>query len=301
MTRWVEVFSLRNGSGELIEGKGLRKVNPNIKKLSHAVGILGMPGMNAYFGILEVARPKRGETILISGAAGAIGSTAGQIAKLLGARVIGLAGSSEKIQMLQHDLGFDLALNYKSSQIAEEILSACPNGPDIYFDNVGGQTSQTVMWTMRHPGRVIECGQISTYNDQDGGWLVNIWPIHMNQLRLESFVGYSYAEFFPAGIAQIAYWIEQGKIKPLETEIVSIAFKQRIIAIPKWQAKSRDAIALFLSRTRINSSHTAQISRSERTVITSLDISERFAAILGVVEAWLKTQLHQLTEHGHGQ
>jgi hypothetical protein len=112
-----------------------------------------------------------------------------------------------------------LALNYKSPQLAQEIRTACPDGPDVYFDNVGGQTSQTVMWAMRHPARVIECGQISTYDDPDGGWLVNIWPIHMNQLRLESFVGYSYAEFFPAGIAQMAYWIEQGKILPLETEI----------------------------------------------------------------------------------
>ncbi len=212
-------FSVSDGLGELSEGKGLRKVNPNIKKPSHAVGILGMPGMNAYFGILEVARPKRGETVLISGAAGAIGSAAGQIAKLLGARVIGLAGSEEKMRSLQQDLGFDLALNYKSPQLAEEIKAVCPDGPDMYFDNVGGETSQTVMWTMRHSARVIECGQISTYNDKDGGWLVNIWPIHMNQLRLESFVGYSYAEFFPGGIAQMAYWIEQGKIKPLETEV----------------------------------------------------------------------------------
>lgn len=212
-------YSVSDGLGELNEGKGLRKVNPNIKKLSHAVGILGMPGMNAYFGMLEVARPKRGETVLISGAAGAIGSAAGQIAKLLGARVIGLAGSVEKIRLLQEELGFDLALNYKSPQLAEEIKAACPNGPDVYFDNVGGETSQTVMWTMRHPARVIECGQISTYNEKDGGWLVNIWPIHMNQLRLESFVGYSYSEFFPAGIAQLAYWIEQGKIKSLETEM----------------------------------------------------------------------------------
>ncbi|GAA6621450.1 NADP-dependent oxidoreductase [Scytonema sp. NUACC26] len=212
-------FSVSDGLGELSEGKGLRQVNPNIKKLSHAVGILGMPGMNAYFGMVEVARLKRGETVLISGAAGAIGSAAGQIAKLLGARVIGLAGSEEKIQMLQRDLGFDLALNYKSKQLVEEISAACPNGPDVYFDNVGGQTSQTVMWTMHHPARIIECGQISTYDDPDGGWLVNIWPIHMNQLRLESFVGYSYAEFFPAGIAQMAYWINQGKLKLLETEI----------------------------------------------------------------------------------
>ncbi len=212
-------FSVSDGAGELSEGKGLRKVNQNIKKLSHAVGILGMPGMNAYFGMLEVARPKHGEIVLISGATGAIGSAAGQIAKLLGARVIGLAGSPEKIQLLQRELGFDLALNYKSPQLSEEIKAACPNGPDVYFDNIGGQISQTVMWTMHHPARVIECGQISTYNETDGGWLVNIWPIHVNQLRLESFVGYSYAEFFPAGIAQMAHWIEQERLKSIETEV----------------------------------------------------------------------------------
>lgn len=216
MMAWQD-YSASGCDGALLAGAGLRKLDRNIRKLSHAVGALGMPGMNAYFGTLDVARPRPGDTMLISGAAGAIGALAGQIARLRGARVIGLAGSEQKRRFLTEQLGFDHALDYKSSTLKDEIVALCPNGPDIYFDNVGGATSQAVMWTMRKPARIVECGQVSTYNDKGGGWLVDIWPIHANQLRMESFVGNSYAEFFPAGIAQLAHWIEAGKVQALET------------------------------------------------------------------------------------
>jgi len=216
MMAWQD-YSAGTADGALLMGTGLRKLNRNIDRLSHAIGALGMPGMNAYFGVLEVARPRPGETMLISGAAGAIGALAGQVARLCGARVIGLAGSAEKRRYLTEELGFEHALDYRSASLQDDVRALCPNGPDIYFDSVGGAVSQAVMWTMRKPARIVECGQISTYNDKGGGWQVDIWPMHANQLRMESFVGNSYAEYFPAGIAQLAHWIAEGKVKAPET------------------------------------------------------------------------------------
>lgn len=218
MMAW-QTFSAGRADGLLLAGTGLRRLNRNVRRLSHAVGALGMAGMNAYFGVLEAAQPKPGETFLISGAAGAIGTLAGQVAKLRGARVIGLAGAADKRRRLVEELGFDHALDYRSPTLRDEILALAPQGPDIYFDNVGGATSQTVMWTMRKPARIVECGQLSTYNDAGGGWLVDIWPIHANQLRLESFVGNGHAEFYPAGIAQMSHWIVEGRVQAPETVV----------------------------------------------------------------------------------
>ena len=119
----------------LSDGSGLRKLNPDMQPLTHALGILGIPGLTAYFGMLEVGQPKPGESIVVSGASGAVGSAAGQIAKIEGAKVIGIAGSEEKTRYLVNELGFDQALNYKSPLFAEDLKAICPEGPDLYFDN----------------------------------------------------------------------------------------------------------------------------------------------------------------------
>lgn len=132
--------------------------------LSLGVGILGMPGNTAYFGFLEICQPKAGETVVVSGAAGAVGSVVGQIAKLKGCRVIGFAGSDEKCQWLTNELGFDHAINYKKSDHRLALSKAAPNGVDCYFDNVGGELSSTVIQQMNLFGRVSVCGSISSYN-----------------------------------------------------------------------------------------------------------------------------------------
>jgi NADPH-dependent curcumin reductase CurA len=196
----------------------LRPVGPGVRKPSHALGALGLNGLTAFFGVLAVARPRRGETFLVSGAAGGVGSIAGQIAKIAGARVIGLAGTQEKRALLVERLGFDAALDYRSKELADELFALVPDGVDVYFDNVGGELSQTVMRTMTYPARVVECGQIATYDEEDGGWRVDIRPIHGGSLRFQSFTPVPFMEYAPGALAQLAHWMDTGKLVIIETE-----------------------------------------------------------------------------------
>jgi NADPH-dependent curcumin reductase CurA len=215
---WAE-RSTWGGDVRIASLGSLEVLDPQLKPFRRALDVLGITGLTAYFGALEVARPRRGETMLISGAAGSIGSIVGQIAKIRGARVIGLAGSDRKCAVLKDQLGFDAALNYRAASLEGELRELMPMGPDIYFDNVGGALSQTVMKQMQRPARVIECGQISTYDEQGGGWNVDIRPIHGNGLRWEGFTPVQFLEFFPGALAQLGHWLRNGKIKALETVI----------------------------------------------------------------------------------
>jgi hypothetical protein len=142
---------------------------------------------------------------------------AGQIAKIMGAQVVGLAGSPEKRKMLVEQLQFDAALDYRSPSLADDVRDLLPGGPDIYFDNVGGAVSQAVMSTMRRPARVIECGQISSYDHDDGGWTIDIRPIHEHGLRLEGFTPSQFGEFLPGAVAQLAHWLDTGRLVALES------------------------------------------------------------------------------------
>ncbi|OBI68096.1 hypothetical protein A5664_11670 [Mycolicibacterium fortuitum] len=203
-------------------GGTLSKVDTAVEPASHVLGALGVTGITAYFGMLHVGRPRRGETVLVSGAAGAIGSLAGQIAKLEGARVIGLAGTAAKCRVLTAELGFDAAMDYRSPTFAEELKEVLPAGPDLYFDNVGGRVSNTVMWGMQRGSRVVECGQISTYDEQGGGWMVDIRPIHANGLRFESFTTFHFQRFIPGAVAQLASWMRTGAVTALETRLAGL-------------------------------------------------------------------------------
>jgi NADPH-dependent curcumin reductase CurA len=197
---------------------GLAKVDLALAKASHWVGALGLNGRTAFFGVLGVARPRPGQTVLVSGAAGGIGSLAGQIARIQGAHVVGLAGGPGKCAVLTEQLGFDGALDYRSPTFDDDLRAALPDGPDIYFDNVGGELSQKVMWSMSRGALVVECGQISTYDDEGGGWTVDIRPIHANGLRWQSFTTAQFAEYEPAAVAQLGHWLRTGRIVALETE-----------------------------------------------------------------------------------
>lgn len=207
---WQDICVVTAGTSQA-HRMDLRLLDRNADQPHQALNELGLAGMNAYFGVINVAKPRRGETMLVSAAAGAIGSLAGQIGKILGARVVGLTSES-KCTTLIEEFGFDAALDYRSAALSDNIRALLPNGPDIYFDNVGGAVSQTVMWTMTNPGRIVECGQISTYDDEAGGWNVNIWPIHVQRLRLESSVASYHEEFYPSAIAQMAHWVRNGRI-----------------------------------------------------------------------------------------
>jgi leukotriene B4 12-hydroxydehydrogenase/15-oxo-prostaglandin 13-reductase len=200
---------------------GLQKLDPQLAPVSTALGVLGMPGMTAYFGFLEICHPKPGETVVVSGAAGAVGSLVGQIAKIHGCRAIGIAGADDKIRHVVDDLGFDAAFNYKTvSDYVGKLKELCPDGIDCYFDNVGGSISDAVFALLNPFGRVSVCGQISQYNlakPEPGPRLLG--QILVRQLKVEGFIVTRFQERWPRGIAQMAQWMKEGKLRYRE-EIV---------------------------------------------------------------------------------
>ena len=199
------------------DGANVRKLDPNLAPISTALGILGMPGMTAYFGLLDIGQPKPGETVVVSGAAGAVGIAAGQIAEIKGCRVVGITGSDEKVKYLTCELGFDAAINYKNPEFAELLKKSCPNGVDIYFDNVGGDITDSVFMHLNKHARIVMCGQIAMYNRETP----DIGPRHFWQLLIKSaqLTGYIITDYearFPEGIAQMAEWIREKKIRYAE-------------------------------------------------------------------------------------
>jgi len=197
------------------DGKGVRKLDPSLGSLSTALGVLGMPGLTAYFGLLDIGKPQRGETVVISGAAGAVGSTAGQIAKINGCRVVGIAGSDQKIAWLRDDLGFDAAFNYKTTpDYYAKLEELCPNGVDVYFDNVGGTITDAVFRLINIGTRIVVCGQIAQYNDEKpetGPRL--LWRLVVKQARAEGFLVFQFAPRYAEGLKQMAAWLKAGKLK----------------------------------------------------------------------------------------
>jgi len=197
------------------DGQGLRKVDPKIAPISTALGILGMPGLTAYFGFLDVASPKPGETIVISGAAGAVGSAAGQIAKIQGCRVVGTAGSDAKINYMVGELGFDAAFNYRSIENYYQALQEiCPDGIDVYFDNVGGAISDAVIKLLKPKARIAVCGQISQYNLEQPEIGPRLLPyLLIKQARAEGFLVSQFAARYPEALSQLTRWLQEGKLK----------------------------------------------------------------------------------------
>ncbi len=206
---------------QISDGNGLFKVDPDIAPLTAYMGILGRPGLTAYLGLMEIGRPQAGETLVVSGAAGAVGTVTGQIGKIMGCRVIGIAGSDEKIQMLKTDLGYDDAINYKTTNnVRKAINDICPSGVDIYFDNVGGEISDGVIMNINKFARIIICGAISQYNDiraPSGPRLQSV--LLVNSALMKGFLVNDYAEKFPHAIGQLTHWHLEGRLKNKETII----------------------------------------------------------------------------------
>merc|ERR1719210_2208118 len=188
--------------------------------LSYLLGALGMPGNSAYFGFLEICQPKAGETVVVNGAAGAVGSLVGQIAKIKGCRVLGFAGSDEKCKMLTEDFGFDKAYNYKTTTVEEALKDGAPDGVDCFFDNVGGDDATVVINSMNLFGRISVCGAIATYNEMDKEWPRVPMTTHsfvFNQLKMEGFLVTRWVDRWQEGIKQMAQWVMEGKIKTPQT------------------------------------------------------------------------------------
>jgi NADPH-dependent curcumin reductase CurA len=196
-------------------GKGLRKVDPRLAPVSTALGVLGMPGLTAYFALLELGRPKAGETVVVSAASGAVGGIVGQIAKLKGCRVVGTAGSAAKCRYCQDELGYDACIDYRASaELAGELKRAASDGIDVYFDNVGGAVTDAVFPLLKLRARVVICGQISQYNLEKpelGPRL--LWHLIRTRARVEGFLVSDHAQHFGQGLAELAAWIKAGKLK----------------------------------------------------------------------------------------
>lgn len=199
----------------VVDAGEVQKINTNIAPITTALGVLGMPGMTAYFGLLDIGQPQAGETVVVSGAAGAVGMLVGQIAKIKGARVVGIAGSDEKVQYITEELGFDAAINYKTTPNMQLALEkACPNGVDVYFDNVGGPISDAVLSLINQGARIPLCGQISLYNSekQDIGPRVQV-QLLKKTATMKGFLVTQYTDRYHEGMTQMAQWIKEGKIK----------------------------------------------------------------------------------------
>ncbi len=195
------------------DGSGLYKVDPDLAPLSYYLGVLGMPGMTGYFGLLKTGMPKAGETVVVSGAAGAVGSLVGQIAKIKGCRVVGIAGGAEKCQFLIDELGFDAAVDYKNEKVKKALKQACPDGVDVFFDNVGGDILDDVLTQINLRARIVICGAISQYNNTTAvKGPSNYLSLLVNRARMEGIVVFDNIKEYPVAMKDIAGWIQSGEL-----------------------------------------------------------------------------------------
>jgi len=199
----------------VVRGQGLTKVDPARAPLPVYLGTLGMPGMTAYFGLLDVGRPKAGETVVVSGAAGAVGQVVGQIAKIKGCRVVGIAGGPEKCAYL-HSIGFDAAIDYKSEDVKEALGEHCPKGVDVYFDNVGGEILDAVLTRIAMHARIVICGAISQYNEAKMKGPSNYLSLLVHRASMTGMVVMDYAARYGEAAREMAGWMAAGKLKSRE-------------------------------------------------------------------------------------
>jgi NADPH-dependent curcumin reductase len=206
---------------------GLARIDTRLGTVSQWLNVLGMPGMTGYFGLMDVGQPKAGETLLVSGAAGAVGQTVGQLAKIKGLRTVGIAGGPAKCEWVVKELGFDACIDYKApapagaerwEAVREGIKQHCPNGVDIYFDNVGGDILDAALTRINRRARIVICGAISQYNNV-GGAVVgpkNYLSLLINRARMEGMVVFDYADRYPQAIAEMAGYLQDGRMKSRE-------------------------------------------------------------------------------------
>jgi NADPH-dependent curcumin reductase CurA len=209
------------------DGKGLRKIDPALAPVSTALGVLGMPGMTAYTGLLDIGRPQAGETMVVSAASGAVGSVVGQIAKLKGAHAVGIAGGSKKCRYVVDELGFDDCIDHRAPDIAAQLKSACPNGIDVYFENVGGAVFEAVFPLLNNFARVPVCGQIANYNatEMPAGALRTstlLRAVLTKRLTLRGFIVTDFAARQGDFLRDVSAWLRDGRIKYREDVVDGI-------------------------------------------------------------------------------
>lgn len=199
------------------DGRGWFKIDPTLASLPTYIGTLGMPGQTAYHGILDVGKIKAGETVVVSGAAGAVGSVVGQIAKIMGCKVVGIAGGEKNIRYIMDELGFDGAIDYKNEDVKVGLKRECPEGIDVYFDNVGGEILDIALSRLRLHARIVICGAISQYNNTTAvKGPSNYLSLLVNRATMQGMVVFDYAKDYGAAARQMAIWMAEGKLKTKE-------------------------------------------------------------------------------------
>lgn len=198
------------------KAKDLTKVDPARAPLTAYLSALGMTGMTAYFGLLDVGMPKEGEFVVVSGAAGAVGQVVGQIAKIKGCTVIGIAGGEDKCKFLTNELGFHHAIDYKTQNVAKEIKRHARQGLDVYFDNVGGEILEAALFNLRKHARIVICGAISQYNESVPVGPRNYLSLLVNRARMEGMVVFDYADRYAQAVDEMAGWMKEGRLKSVE-------------------------------------------------------------------------------------
>lgn len=198
-------------------GKGLTKADTSLGPVTKHLSVLGMTGFTAYFGLLDVGKLNPGEVVVVSGAAGAVGAVVGQIAKIKGCTVVGIAGGADKCAYLTNELGFDTAIDYKAGNLKASLRQACPEGIDVYFDNVGGEILDICLTLLRLHARVVICGAISQYNSETGAkGPANYLSLLVNRARMEGFVVFDYADRYQQARLELAAWMKEGKLQSTE-------------------------------------------------------------------------------------
>ena len=196
------------------DGSNLRRVDPGSAPISTAVGVLGMPGFTAYAGLLEIGQPKQGETVVVAAASGAVGSVVGQIARIKGARAVGIAGGPDKCAFVKNELGFDAVVDHRAPDFKEQLARACPDGIDVYFENVGGQVLEAVKPLLNNFARIPVCGLVSHYNDAGAGASINLSDTLFKSLTVRGFLQNEFAERLePVFLEEAAQWIKDGSLR----------------------------------------------------------------------------------------
>ncbi|MFZ2156038.1 MAG: NADP-dependent oxidoreductase [Bradyrhizobium sp.] len=202
---------------------GLNRIDPRLGTPAQWLNALGMPGMTAYFGLLEIGQPKEGETVVVSGAAGAVGQTVGQVARIKGCRVVGIAGGKAKCDFVVNDLKFDACIDYKTGNLRDGLKQHCPKGVDVYFDNVGGEILDTVLTRINRGARIVICGAISQYNNTTPvKGPANYLSLLVNRARMQGMVVFDYADRYGVAIKDIAQWMKEGKFVSREDIVPGI-------------------------------------------------------------------------------
>ena len=213
----LNVQEYRSIAAADLKSSGTFKIDPRLGSHGQWLNVLGMPGMTAYFGLLDVGQPKAGDTVVVSGAAGAVGQTVGQLAKIRGCRAVGIAGGPAKCEWVVKELGYDACIDYKSGSVKDGLKAHCPKGVDIYFDNVGGEILDTVLTRLAMKARIVICGAISQYNNTTPvTGPANYLSLLVHRARMEGMVVFDYAARFPTAIAELSGYLKDGRMKSRE-------------------------------------------------------------------------------------